>query len=333
MLQIEASAAYLWFYSTDLLSIFGSRPFLAADALLAIRRSFATQAVCCFLSDVDLAVEGVVSVPSDPIPSKKRKRGTDSGSEERADHNVKPVPKDLKKDRVKRWSLALDAVDFANETSQGAVEVKNRVESGHEMNEDVQETETPAEYNDDQDEAQMHEEDFLALASLSDTVSSSSVTSASDQDVADKLTSLTDRSISSMPSYAVDNRSAKFSSLSSDTESDDAEDDDQLDPSSITVSMSFQQRSMNRMNRETRGLCLDVLKRIRSKLAKRFLKGRKLGHACKVIQARVPIVKLELPAFEVDVAIAGCNGADTSTFAGEQVARFRRYEYYRLAPC
>jgi hypothetical protein len=302
--------------------------------LLHHRRSFATQAVCCFLSDIDLAVEGVVSVPSNPMFSKKRKRSTDSTKKELPEDEGRfPLSaKVLKNGRVKRWSRALDAVDSAIESSQGGADVKTQVESGIEKQKDVQVTEAAAEYNDDQDESQIHQTGFLALASLSDTASSSSVASASDEDAADKLTSLNGRSLSDVPSSTGDGRSAKLSTLSSDTEAED-EDDEQLAPSNLTVSMSFQQRNMNRMNRETRDLCLDALKRIRSKLAKRFLRGRNNRHACKVIQARVPIVKLELPAFEVDVAIAGCNGADTSTFAGEQVARYTRYVFHRLTLC
>jgi hypothetical protein len=111
--------------------------------------------------------------------------------------------------------------------------------------------------------------------------------------------------------------------LSSDTESGDGDDEHSV-TLGIDVAISFQRHNLNRLDRETRDVCLDALRRIRNKLAKRFTKGRNNRSSCKVIEARVPIVKLELPAFEVDVAIEGCNGADTSTFAATQVARFRR---------
>jgi hypothetical protein len=321
--------------------------------------SFATPEVCCFLSDIDLAVDGVVGFPaSKSTENESKSKG--SRKRRRVDGD-QPGPKppssvDLKRERVKQWALALDSIGTANESSQGSIVgdvtakaalqgAINKVECDEksslggsalvDQQSDCSDGSLAAVSNwavldgseSDRTDCQAVEHDLDASKKTTKTSSSSSLLDeGSDQDSADKLSSLKVRALSNS-SLDLNPSQENLTSLSSDTETE-YDDGEPCDTSGMEVSMSATPASRERaavtINKETRELCIDALKRIKRKLQKQVRMNRRDGQGCQLIKARVPIVKLELPAFEVDVAIAGCNGADTAAYSGDQVARFRR---------
>jgi hypothetical protein len=321
--------------------------------------SFATPEVCCFLSDIDLAVAGVVGFPANTSTENgskskgSRKRGRVDGEQPGP---KPPSPIDLKRERVKQWALALDSIDTANESSQGSivgdvsaeaalqgaidkVECNEKSSLGGSALVDQQSVcsngslEAVSNWavldgsESERTDCQVVEQDLDASKKTTETSSSSSLLDeGSDQDSADKLSSLKVRALSNS-SLDLNPSQGNLTSLSSDTETE-YEDGEPCDTSGMEVSMSATPSSRERaavtINKETRELCIDALKRIKRKLQKQVRMNRRDGQGCQLIKARVPIVKLELPAFEVDVAIAGCNGADTAAYSGDQVARFRR---------
>lgn len=362
------------------------------------RSSFATPEVCCYTSDIDLVIAGVVEVQyQDDLPRKQKRRkivalsssdtspkaainaaATTSEDPDAAVVNSPSSPETSKQERLHRWRLALESLDQQNQANEGAPPTKETADADAPPTGSADHQESTAHVNKSLQSSQGDCHNSVT-AVLSDAEASSA--EESDQDFADKLLPLTRRPIrtdsdaqggmtlsmrgggdsmeprgpdldscdrskgpdrSSSPLFTIcrqgDTRlvknatsaaveSREFSAASSDTE-DDRENRSDPDNSSLMVSFTTgdqpRNKSTNQVTRATRDTCITTLKRIRHKISDRFCKGMRNSKYCQLIQARVPILKLELPACEVDIAIDGCNGADTSLYASAQSKRFER---------
>jgi hypothetical protein len=88
--------------------------------------------ICCYTSDIDVAIAGAVPVPvlpisPTPVAVRNQEEEEDEDDQDHASHHEtiattqdQPSRKERRKqERMKRWLLALEEIDRANETAQG----------------------------------------------------------------------------------------------------------------------------------------------------------------------------------------------------------------------
>ncbi|GAX16469.1 hypothetical protein FisN_19Lh049 [Fistulifera solaris] len=278
--------------------------------------SFATPQVCVFSSDIDIALWGAISDPPAPAPKVKAAPTSEQLEQER------------KRQRIESWRAALAQVDAANETVPDGVRHASvgSLQEALSTTKSIEEDACPTFVID--------RVGFVADSSdpvIEDTTTAQPPISPShesfdesDNDSADKMESF-QRSQSRLsevqPSY---NRYVSLSSESSDDESVlDDEDDTNVDNMQVSFFNNPLQARVGPTGR-IRNKVLDALGSFRQDL--RSMNSKWIRKVTFITKARVPILKMDtILGVEVDVAIGGHNGTDTSQFAAKQSELYKRY--------
>jgi hypothetical protein len=298
--------------------------------------SFATRSVCVFSSDIDLALWGVVAPPT-PVsyPKKKKTPPPSSSSGNR------------KADSLKRWKLAFASLDAENAAAPDDLPpgegTKQKKDADLSTTKVVIQQTTEDEsslFVLDREGAPTH--DPVATASINEggvidltneIENEQPLQRDSDEDSADKLEAF------ALGSTTTGSTRESAISLTTSDEDDDSDDDEDLEEGvfsssredeedndmEISIFASAPEPSTPTPTGPTgraRTQVVDALDALRRKLRKwPFTKQVML-----IGRARVPIVKLQTKlGVEMDVAVGGHNGTDTSHFAALQSEKFQRY--------
>jgi hypothetical protein len=149
--------------------------------------------------------------------------------------------------------------------------------------------------------------------------------SDSEDDSADKLTTLHERKPSPRDDTNARQQDMQQYVISISSDDDDDHDEDELEDDDMHVSFVANPPASTKAmgpSGAVRAEVVNVLSNLGS-----ILRRRQFTQSVQVIRkARVPIVKFQTKmGFEGDVAMGGHSGTDTSQFAMTQVQRFQRY--------
>lgn len=289
--------------------------------------SFATPQVCVFMSDIDIALWGAIPDPPAPVAAVK----------------AAPTPAQLEQERKRKrtesWKQALAQLDAANETVPDAVRhasvgslaealsteksfeeeaspsfVIDRVGSVAELSKPIVENTTIAQ---------------SSTAAIAHKIASSRDShDESDDDSADKMESYQRSSSSKIPQSS----NARYVSLSSESSDDESVlEEDSQKVNDMQVSF-FNDPPLVRAGPtgRIRNKVLNALGSFRHDI--RSMHSKWIRKVTFITKARVPILKMDTAlGVEVDVAVGGHNGADTSQFAAKQSELYRRYAHLRFA--
>ncbi len=285
--------------------------------------SFATPQVCVFSSDIDIALWGAISDPPAAAPAPTVKAAPSSVQ----------VEQERKRQRIESWRVALAQVDAANETVPDGV----RHASVGSLQEALSTTKSTEE--DTSPTFVIDRVGFVPESSdpvVQDTTTAQPQISPSrdtfdesdDDDSADKMESY---QRSQAKSTEVQPNYARYVSLSSESSDDESVlDDDDTNVNNMHV--SFFNNPLQARAGPTgriRNKVLDALGSFRQDI--RSMNSKWIRKVTFITKARVPILKMDTTlGVEVDVAIGGHNGTDTSQFAAKQSELYKRYAYWRF---
>jgi hypothetical protein len=279
--------------------------------------SFATPQVCVFSSDIDIALWGAISDPPAPAPKIKAAPTSEQLEQER------------KRQRIESWRAALAQVDAENETAPDGVR--------HASVGSLQEALSTTKSTEDDASPTFVIDRVGFVADSSDIVLEDSTTAqpqispshesfdeSDDDDSADKMESYhrsQSRPSEVQPSYS------RYVSLSSESSDDDSVLDNDDDTNVNNMQVSFFNNPLQARAGPTgriRNKVLDALGSFRQDI--RSMNSKWIRKVTFITKARVPILKMDTTlGVEVDVAIGGHNGTDTSQFAAKQSELYKRY--------
>lgn len=269
--------------------------------------SFATLPVCVYCSDVDVAVRGVIEQEEVPRPeaSGSNKRAIASGS--------KPTVADRKRQRIEKWKTVLAVLDKESKE-------ENAVSDNEETSKHSDEA-----FGKKSNNKKDHQEDGEDLPLfLVDRVGDDALgKDDDDDDSADKLEHW------SLPmGSTATTATTEEDSLSNDDEGGEKADNSKaLEVSFVAVpppSAAVAAQAANGLRGRVREQVVTALTRIRNRLTKKEKKNIK--SIMLIRNARVPIIKIESNmGIDIDIAISGHMGTDTSHFSAAQVAQYERW--------
>lgn len=276
--------------------------------------SYATPQVCAFMSDIDIALWGAIPDPPTTVA--------------KADPPA-PTPAQLQQERKRKrlelWKEALAQVDAANETVPDAVRHASVGSLQEALSSTKSEDSSPSFVIDRVGSfAETSKTDIPNPVATTTHMSASHDSSDSD-DSADKMESFqpTSSSRTRQPNYS---RYVSLSSESSDDESVlEEEDNEKINNMQVSFFTAPPLVSAGPKGR-IRNKVLDALGSFREEI--RRMSSKWIVKVNFITKARVPILKMNSAlGVEVDVAVGGHNGADTSHFAAQQSNLYKRYVF------